>query len=91
MKKVMAQGTFDVIHPGHIKYLEKSAEKGDKLTAVIARDSRVKDRKQLAFNEEERKKIIESLEAVDKECRSRRDQGIHRALLIRYQIRFTTI
>lgn len=67
MKTVMAQGTFDVVHPGHIHYLEKSAELGDKLVVVIARDSRSSERKeQLIFNEEDRRKIIESLEAVDK-------------------------
>ena len=65
MDIVMAQGTFDVIHPGHIKYLEESSKKGDKLVVVIARDSRVEERKDLAFNEEERRKIVESLEAVD--------------------------
>ena len=66
MTVVMAQGTFDVLHPGHVKYLEESAKKGDELVVVIARDSRVKEKKDLAFNEEERRKIVESLEAVDK-------------------------
>ncbi|EGQ43483.1 MAG: cytidyltransferase-related domain protein [Candidatus Nanosalina sp. J07AB43] len=61
----MAQGTFDLLHPGHIKYLEKSSSLGDKLVVVIARDSRVKDRKNLAFTEKERRKIIQGLEAVD--------------------------
>jgi cytidyltransferase-related domain len=65
MTTVMAQGTFDLLHPGHIKYLEKSSSLGDKLVVVIARDSRVKDRKNLAFTEKERRKIIQGLEAVD--------------------------
>jgi FAD synthetase len=65
-EKVLAQGAFDIIHPGHIHYLKKSAKKGDKLTVVIARDSRIKQRKNLIFNEEERKEIIEALESVDK-------------------------
>ena len=65
MKTVMAQGTFDILHPGHIHYLEESAEKGDELVVVIARDSRVKQRKDLVFDEEERKHMVESLEAVD--------------------------
>lgn len=66
MTVVMAQGTFDVLHPGHIKYLEESSKKGDELVVVIARDSRVKEKKDLAFTEEERRKIVESLETVDK-------------------------
>lgn len=65
MKTVMAQGTFDVLHPGHIHYLEKSAGLGEKLVVVIARDSRVSERKNLAFTEDERRRIIGSLEAVD--------------------------
>jgi FAD synthetase len=65
VKTVMAQGTFDVLHPGHIHYFEKSAELGDRLVVVIARDSRVKSRKDLVFDEEDRKKMVESLEVVD--------------------------
>lgn len=61
----MAQGTFDVLHPGHIHYLEKSAELGDNLTVVIARDSRHSERG-LYFDEEERREIVASLDAVDK-------------------------
>ncbi|MFB6116541.1 MAG: adenylyltransferase/cytidyltransferase family protein [Candidatus Nanosalina sp.] len=67
MKTVMAQGTFDVLHPGHIHYLEESRELGDELIVVITRDSRASDRKdRLVFDEEERRKIVDSLEAVDK-------------------------
>lgn len=63
--KVMAQGTFDVLHPGHIHYLEKSAELGEELTVVVARDSRVGDRKNLIFDENERRKMLDALEVVD--------------------------
>lgn len=67
MKTVLAQGTFDVLHPGHIHYLEKSAELGDRLVVVIARDSRASGNKEkLVFDEEERRKIVGSLEKVDK-------------------------
>jgi FAD synthetase len=57
MATLMAQGTFDFLHPGHIKYFEASAELSERLVVVIARDSRVKDRKNLAFTEEKRKKF----------------------------------
>ncbi|WEL19307.1 adenylyltransferase/cytidyltransferase family protein [Candidatus Nanohalococcus occultus] len=66
MKRVMAQGCFDVIHPGHLHYLEKSADLGDELVVVVARDSRVGDRKKLAFNEDERVEILNALETVDR-------------------------
>ncbi|MFB6100774.1 MAG: adenylyltransferase/cytidyltransferase family protein [Candidatus Nanohalobium sp.] len=65
MRTVMAQGTFDVLHPGHIHYLKESAEKGDEVVVVIARDSRVEDRKDLVFDEEERREMVGALEAVD--------------------------
>lgn len=63
MKTVMAQGVFDLLHPGHLHYLRGSKEKGDKLVVVIARDSRIE--KDLYFDEDERKEMIEALEVVD--------------------------
>nr|EGQ39935.1 MAG: cytidylyltransferase [Candidatus Nanosalinarum sp. J07AB56] len=45
MTRVMAQGTFDILHPGHVHYLEEAAEHGDTLVVVVARDSRVQERK----------------------------------------------
>lgn len=39
MKKVMAFGTFDLIHPGHYYYLNKAKELGDCLIVVVARDA----------------------------------------------------
>lgn len=62
----MAQGTFDILHPGHIHYLEESSKLGDELVVVIARNSRVKERKNIFFSEDDRKKIVGSLEMVDK-------------------------
>lgn len=60
----MAQGVFDIIHPGHIHYLEKSAELGDKLTVIIARDQRLE--RETYFTEEERRQIVQALKPVDK-------------------------
>jgi len=65
MKTVMAQGTFDVLHPGHIHYLEKSKELGDELVIIVSRDSRNEDRG-LYFDEEERRDMLNALEVVDK-------------------------
>lgn len=66
MKTAMAQGTFDILHPGHLHYLQKSAELGDKLVVVISRDSRVEERKGLHFSEEERQEMVQALKPVDK-------------------------
>ncbi len=65
MRKVLAQGTFDLLHPGHLHYLQESAALGDELVVVIARDSRVRDRKELIFDEKERLELVDALEMVD--------------------------
>lgn len=41
-QRVMCFGTFDIIHPGHIAFLEQSASYGDELYVVISRDDRRK-------------------------------------------------
>jgi FAD synthetase len=38
---VMGFGTFDVLHPGHLFYLNELKKLGDELVVVIARDSNV--------------------------------------------------
>jgi FAD synthetase len=65
VKTVMAQGTFDILHPGHLHYLRKSAQQGDKLVVVVARDTRVNDRKDLHFNESERQEMLSALDVTD--------------------------
>lgn len=65
MKRVMAQGTFDVLHPGHLHYLRESARLGDELVVVIGRDEKLKDRKDLLFDEETRVELVDALEMVD--------------------------
>jgi FAD synthetase len=61
----MAQGVFDIIHPGHLYYLSESSDLGDELHVVIARDSRVKERKELIMSEQERLELMDALEVVD--------------------------
>jgi FAD synthetase len=66
MRRVMAQGTFDILHPGHRHYLEESAALGRELVVVIARDSRVAARKNVFLDEESRRRVVEGLDAVDR-------------------------
>lgn len=61
----MAQGTFDLLHPGHIHYLKKSAALGDELHVVIARDSRMTEKKDLVMDEKSRRIVVDALEMVD--------------------------
>lgn len=66
-KTVLAFGSFDILHPGHLLYLEKARKLGDKLVVIIARDESIKMFKGHApfFNQEDRRKMIESLKIVD--------------------------
>ena len=69
MTTVMATGTFDLLHPGHGIYLQKSKELGGpdaKLVVVVARDSTVKARKRIpVINENQRLEMIKMLKPVD--------------------------
>ena len=42
MRRVVATGTFDLLHPGHVFYLEESARLGDELHVIVARDVNVR-------------------------------------------------
>ena len=65
MVRVLAQGKFDVLHPGHVHYLTESAAVGDELYVVVARDSRVSGRSDLYMDEESRRQVVEALGVVD--------------------------
>lgn len=68
MKRVVATGTFDLLHPGHIYYLEKSRELGDELHVIVARDVNVKHKPAPVVPEEQRLCMIRSLAVVDEAC-----------------------
>ncbi len=64
--KVMATGVFDILHPGHIHYLNESKKLGDYLVVIIATDRTAKSHgKRLIFNEEQRRFMISQLRMVD--------------------------
>jgi len=66
MKKVWTNGTFDVLHVGHLKLLEYAASFGQ-LTVGIDSDKRVKELKGLdrPFNNtQDRKYFLESIKFV---------------------------
>ena len=45
MKKVFVNGTFDILHPGHIDLLYLASTYGDELLVAIDSDRRVKEKK----------------------------------------------
>ena len=66
MVKVMATGTFDLLHLGHIYYLKEAKKLGDKLVVVIATDKTVRRLKHEPVNPEEiRLNLIKELKVVD--------------------------
>jgi FAD synthetase len=65
MKRVVATGTFDLLHPGHIYYLEESRKLGDELYVIVARDANVRHKPRPIVSEDQRVKIIQSLRVAD--------------------------
>jgi FAD synthetase len=69
-KVVLASGTFDLLHLGHVKYLEEAKRAGGKnaeLIVIVARDSTVEKRKgkKTVMPEDQRRSLVESLKVVD--------------------------
>jgi len=65
---VLANGCFDLIHVGHIRYLREAKEKGDILVVALNSDSSVRQLKgkgRPILNQNERAKIISSFSSVD--------------------------
>jgi FAD synthetase len=69
-KVVLASGVFDLLHLGHVKFLEaakKAGGKGAELLVIIARDSTVEESKgrKPVMPENQRRALVESLKVVD--------------------------
>ena len=65
MTRVLATGTFDILHPGHLLYLEESRALGDELVVVVARDVNVKHKPKPIIPEEQRLIMVAALKIVD--------------------------
>lgn len=66
MVRVMASGVFDIIHLGHLHYLEESKGLGDELVVVVATDSTVRRRKHEPITPEKmRLELVSALKPVD--------------------------
>ena len=65
---VLANGCFDLIHVGHIRYLKESKKQGDILVVAINSDSSVqklKGKGRPILNEKDRAEILSSFSFVD--------------------------
>lgn len=68
MKTVMVNGTFDVLHPGHVSLLNTARSYGDWLVVAIDTDRRVKELKgqqRPINNQTDRRIMLSNLKAVD--------------------------
>ena len=69
-KVVLASGVFDLLHLGHVKFLEEAKKAGGEdaeLIVIIARDSTVEESKgrKPIMSENQRRALVESLKVVD--------------------------
>lgn len=67
-KVVMTNGCFDILHPGHVAYLQQAKKLGDRLVIAVNDDASVKRLKgpsRPINNVEQRMAVLAALECVD--------------------------
>lgn len=67
-KVVFTNGCYDILHPGHIRLLERSRNFGDVLILALNTDAgvqRLKGRARPLLNEQQRSAMAQMLESVD--------------------------
>lgn len=65
---VLVGGCFDVLHPGHVIFLEKAKAAGDYLIVLLESDQKIKQLKGVnrpVHNQKERAKVLAALRPVD--------------------------
>ena len=65
---VFTNGVFDILHVGHVHYLEQARALGDALVVAVNSDASVRELKgpgRPLMNEKERAEILAALQAVD--------------------------
>jgi FAD synthetase len=67
MVKVMATGVFDILHLGHLYFLEEAKKLGDELIVVVATDKTAEQLKHIPITSQDmRVKMVSALKPVDK-------------------------
>ena len=67
--KIVLNGTFDIVHVGHLRMLNYARTLGDHVMVCVDSDRRVRELKGTARpinTQKERQELLESLRAVDK-------------------------
>ncbi len=65
-RRVVATGTFDIIHPGHVTFLREAKKLGDELIVIVAREKNVRHKPKPVVPEEQRRRVVEAIKYVDK-------------------------
>lgn len=82
---VLASGVFDLLHLGHVRFLEEAKRAGGsdaELIVIVARDDTVQDRKgeKPVMPENQRRALVESLKIVDEAILGYEDFGLGRVI-----------
>lgn len=65
MIRVLATGTFDLLHPGHVYYLEESRRLGDELYVIVSREKLIEHKRPPTIPEKQRRDMVAALDPVD--------------------------
>jgi len=65
MRRVVAQGTFDLLHPGHLYYLQDARSRGDHLDVIVARSENVTHKPNPVVPDHQRCEMVAALDPVD--------------------------
>ncbi|MBU8578539.1 MULTISPECIES: glycerol-3-phosphate cytidylyltransferase [Brevibacterium] len=66
MRRIITYGTFDLLHYGHIRLLQRCKEQGDYLVVALSTDEfNAGKGKKSYFSYEDRKRMLEAIRYVD--------------------------
>jgi FAD synthetase len=82
---VLASGNFDLLHLGHVRYLEEAKRAGGEnaeLIVIVARDSTVEKMKgkKPVMSEDQRRSLVEALKEVDEAILGYEELDINKVL-----------
>jgi FAD synthetase len=66
MSRVVAQGTFDLLHPGHIHYLREAASMGSELSVIVSRSTNITHKERPIVSADQRRAVVGALDPVDR-------------------------